>query len=671
MKSKIQPGTPAIKQTVKATTRQDPHKQISSNLIYLLIGILAFVLYGNTISNYYSVDDSYVTSVNPQVQRGIKAIPEIFSTRYVTMNAEEGGQHNYGYRPFTKATYAVEWSLFGGNPHVSHFINVLLFALTGILLFSILRRLLKKHTYLLPLITVVFFMVHPIHTEVVASLKNREELLSFLGALLSLHFFMKWHESQKNINILWALLTFAAGYLSKPNIMIFPLILPLVMYFFTDMKPKKIIISFILLLVVMFSIVAIPRLLMESSARPMQFIENPLMFDNSFGVRFGTSLVALMFYLKMLIFPHPLVFYYGYNMIPVSTLADPLPWLSLAIHTGLVAFALYTFKKKSIFSFAILFYLINIGIFSNILSPPAGIVAERFLYIASLGFCLALAYGLFRIFKVDTILKSGSSGASTSVIVVTIILCLPAIGMTIDRNKDWKTEMTLYEADMPHLEKSAKANYIYATNLRSSVVQQLKEGIRKENIRDRIETVIKHYRQSIAVYPDYPDACNNLGESLLLLLNQSDSAIKYFEKAIALNPELTAAYFNLGYTYQVTEQYDKSIVAYEQALAKEPWDIKIMTNLAQMYHKVGNTQKAIAMNEDIIKLDPSLDLPYINLGSYKINAGETEVAMEYFNKALEINPRNFNLTMKLHEIFKQAGDSITAEYYLDMARKAQ
>ncbi len=420
MKSRIQNSAPQAKQSAKSQGRQTTgqpasSRQVNVKILYAIIAALAFILYGNTIPNNYSLDDSYVTSVNPVVQQGIKAIPQIFSSNYISMNAEEGGQHNYGYRPVAKATYAIEWQFFGENPHVSHFINVLLYALTGILLLSLLRRLFKGYNIILPFLAVIFFMVHPVHTEVVASLKNREELLSFLGALFGIHFFLKWHENGKKLNIVWALISFALGYMSKVNIFTFVFIIPLIFYFFTDTRPKKIIVTTIMIIGILALLVLIPRLIIGTAVRPMQFIENPLQFNPTFAERIGTSMIVLLHYLKMLVFPHPLVFYYGYDMIPVSTFSNPLVWISLLIHVALFGYAVYTFKKKSLLSFAILFYLINIGIFSNLVAPPTGIVAERFMYVASLGFAIALAYLLFLIFKVDLSQKNIPGKALTDI----------------------------------------------------------------------------------------------------------------------------------------------------------------------------------------------------------------------------------------------------------------
>lgn len=645
-------------------------KPPSFRSFYLLIVAFSFLLYGNTINNRYALDDFYVTSNNPLVEQGIKAIPAIFTSYYININAEEGGQHNYGYRPMAKTTYAIERQIFGENPHVSHFINILLYALTGILLFKILRKLLKNHHVLFPFLTVMLFLAHPLHTEVVASLKNREELLSFLGALFALMYFLKFHETGKKLNILWGTIAFGLGFLSKANIMTFLAVIPLVFYFFTDLKPKKITGLTVSILAVMLIVVILPRIFLGTATRPMQFIENPLLFGVSFTERIGTSMMGLLFYLKMLVFPHPLVFYYGFNMIPVAGLGNPLVWLSILLHAGLLGFALWKIRQKHILSFAILFYLVNISMYSNLFAMPTGIVAERFLYIASLGFCLALVYGLFRLFgsEPDGLKITGKTINYT--ILASVLLAIPATARTIDRNHDWKDELSLYAADAPYIVKSAKANFIYATNLRSSVIERLKNGVQRNQVEPDAQICITHFKRATAVYPAYSDAWNNLGEVFLLVLNEPDSAIQYFEKAVATNPQFTAAFYNLGYTYQITDQPEKAIPEYEKALELEPYEIRAMSNLALLYHKTGQEDKAIKLNEDIILIEPTLDTPYINLGTYAMRNGDPVKALEYFAKAIELNPNNFELNMRLRNYYTKVGDSTKADYYLDLARRS-
>ncbi|MBL7883245.1 MAG: hypothetical protein JNL69_04205, partial [Bacteroidia bacterium] len=102
----------------------------------LLFFTLSFLIFGKSVSNEYAMDDEYVILNNKQVQKGIKAIPEILTTTYVM-----DGKQSYEYRPLVKVSYAVEYEIFGANPHISHFINILIYALCISLLFFVLLKL--------------------------------------------------------------------------------------------------------------------------------------------------------------------------------------------------------------------------------------------------------------------------------------------------------------------------------------------------------------------------------------------------------------------------------------------------------------------------------------------------------------------------------------------------
>ena len=145
----------------------------SNSISVVVIVVLTFILYGNTVRNNYLKDDNVVTNKNDLVQKGIKAIPEIFSALF----DKDDGKFNFNYRPVPKSTFALEYEYFGDNPHISHFINLLIYSITGIILFLLLRTLFKDYNYLFSLVITVIFIAHPIHTEVVASLKNRDEML--------------------------------------------------------------------------------------------------------------------------------------------------------------------------------------------------------------------------------------------------------------------------------------------------------------------------------------------------------------------------------------------------------------------------------------------------------------------------------------------------------------
>ena len=126
--------------------------------VYWMIFALVFVLYGNSIRNNYALDDNYVTVTtpekpnNPRIEKGIRGISKLFTTHYV-----ESGSQSFEYRPLVLVTFAIEYQLFGSNPHVSHFISILLYAITCVLLFKLLCRLFKNYNPVFPLLVVFLF----------------------------------------------------------------------------------------------------------------------------------------------------------------------------------------------------------------------------------------------------------------------------------------------------------------------------------------------------------------------------------------------------------------------------------------------------------------------------------------------------------------------------------
>lgn len=193
----------------------------------IAVFLMAFLLYANTIPNGYSLDDGYVVHNNPRVMQGITGIPEILTNRYVD---EEGNA--FGYRPIAMITFALEHEVWGQNPHMSHLVNVLLYAIILLLLFRLLRLIFSQVHIAFIFAVVLLFAAHPIHTEVVASLKNRETLLSFMFSLLSLWSFLKWYDIRRIWPVVLGLLAFVLAFLSKQDAVTFAAVIPLTIYYY-------------------------------------------------------------------------------------------------------------------------------------------------------------------------------------------------------------------------------------------------------------------------------------------------------------------------------------------------------------------------------------------------------------------------------------------------------
>ena len=188
----------------------------------LILLITAISLYGYSMQFEYVLDDKIVLSENNFVKKGFNGIKEILTTE--SFAGYFGEQKNLvvgaRYRPLSIVTFALEYELFGLNTRVSHLINILLYALSGLLLFRLISMLVKDKStsrwfLCIPFITALLFVIHPIHSEVVANVKGRDEILTLLFSLLTFYSFFKAKGPQK---ILWStigVLTFFLALLSK------------------------------------------------------------------------------------------------------------------------------------------------------------------------------------------------------------------------------------------------------------------------------------------------------------------------------------------------------------------------------------------------------------------------------------------------------------------------
>ncbi len=657
------------KDSLAVKKEKQDHKSTPGNWFYMIVFLVfAFVLYGNTVKNKYALDDEYVTN-NPVTARGLKAIPEIFSTHYITSTGNVGSIVSE-YRPMTKATFALEYQLWGDKPGRSHIINVLIYGCIAMLIFFTLRRFLKNFHVLLPFLITLLFMAHPVHTEVVASLKNREELLAFLCGMSGLWFLLNYIEKGKILSLFFMFMVFIIGYLSKPSILPFLALYFLVLYFFTDTPAKKYV--WVLAGIVVVGLLAQygPKLFLPPVQRVKFFIENPLFFDQPIGVRLGTSLLSLLFYLKMLVLPYPLLYYYGYNMIPLTNLADFKVILSLIIHLGLLFFALYKFREKHFLSFAILWYLIGIFLYSNLPGPVVGIVGERFLFLASLGFCSALAYLAFLVFRVDPRNGPIKMNKRFMIIGLVVFLLLPGTALTINRNRDWRNLFMLYHTDIKHLSNSAKANIDYAGLLMKNIYQDenfLRYGLANEF---QTQTIISHFRQSIRIYPENYTTLNDLGTVYLFIVKNPDSAIYFLQQAIHLDSTLQPAWVNLGMAYRQQKEYPRALACYEKILKINPHQVKALFAMANVYNDMGDFDRAVKMNEDIMKSYPNSEMPYVNIGNYYMSRRDTFMAVQYWEKANGINP-TYELCVQLNGLYNLRKDRAKAAYYYNLGEEVR
>jgi len=177
-------------------------KEMLPALLLLALGI---ALYVYSVNFEYVLDDQIVLTNNNYTKKGVAGIQEILTTE--SMSGRFGGQQDLivgaRYRPLSIVTFALEYEFFGLNPFVSHLINVLLYGLLGLVLYRVLCELFPdraKWYWSIPFIASLLFVVHPIHTEVVANVKGRDEIMTFyiiqfaimIEVVLSIYYYREW-----------------------------------------------------------------------------------------------------------------------------------------------------------------------------------------------------------------------------------------------------------------------------------------------------------------------------------------------------------------------------------------------------------------------------------------------------------------------------------------------
>jgi tetratricopeptide (TPR) repeat protein len=487
-------------------------------------------------------------------------------------------------------------------------------------------------------------------------------MLAFICGLGSMWYTLEYARKLRIWYLFIAALIFLVGYLSKSSILPFLFLIPLVLHFFTRLPLSKVILVFSAIIAVMLVAYLVPRSFLPPMHRVNSFIENPLYLDKNLWIRLGTGLVSLLFYVRMLIYPYPLLYYYGYNMIPITNLANIWALLSFLIYAGLFVYALMKFRQKHFLSFAILWYLLAIAMYSNVVVPVVGIVGERFAFNASLGFCLAVVFFIFKIFKTDPRSLTIELDARLKILAVVILLLIPYTVLSVSRNRDWRNLFDLYRNDLKSLDNSAKANIDYGGYLMSTVYQD-QNFLRTGHVNQfKYQVIISHFRRALSLYPDNYLTTNDLGTVYLFMGKNYDSAVYFLRKAIALDSTLQPAWVNLGMAYRGQKQYQQALACYEHILAANPNQIKAVFAMADVYNDMGDFDRAVRMNEEVMKTYPNQEMSYVNIGNYYMLRKDTVTAVDYWEKAAAINP-SFELCLQLNSLYILKGDREKAEYY--------
>jgi len=631
----------------------------------LLFFVFSFLFYGNSLKNKYALDDDYVTVTNfpikgqnyipnhPLVSKGIKAIPKIWKSRYAS--AEES---SFDYRPLVIASFAIEYSVFGQNPFMSHLINILIYFFLVCIIFFTLLKLFENNEFkfTLAFLTSFIFLIHPAHTEVVNNLKSRDELLATLFCFTALWGSLSFFEKPKLKSLLFVLISILLGLYCKKTAILSFAIIPLALFFFRKLDLKKAI-YLCVSLVVSLSIFAILKNLanLERPIRNVYHFENPL-YTTHFNLLdlVAISFQTLGFYIKFLIFPYPFRAYYGSNTINIYNPYD----FSLAIAILFIVFILwYYFKyKNKYFLFASLLFLGAIFPFINLVTPVPGIVGERLCFLSSIGFCLLIAI-IFSKYLNRIDLHNLKNIFSKPLIYLIPIIVISFI-VTVTRNSNWASGLILFENDIPLLKESAKANSLLA-NL---YFEMINSPNKKYSNQQLVQKSLKHYNLSVTADSSIHTAYNNAGVVFFSYLKDYETAKHFFKLAIRHKPIYPQAYENLGNCFRELKEIGKATDYYIKAIKQNNKQYTAYTSLIKMLFDAKEYKKAYECSK-IANTQFQDDSKLLTLeANCLLMMGEVKSSLSKFEEAFFVS-QNIELAKFISKKYLEIGDTLNYNIY--------
>jgi protein O-mannosyl-transferase len=533
----------------------------------LLIGILlaaVALVYGNSLVSQFTQDDDLYIVNNPQVTQ--PSLRALFSPNHISSV----------FRPVTFATMAINWKLGGLEPFGYHLLNLFMHAGVVWLLYILLQSLLgaSPRGRIVAFVATLLFAVHPIHTEAVAAVVGRAELLA-AGFLLA-----AWilHLRDRQIP---ALFCFALAVLSKESaVAFFPLVL--IGDYATGQwksRPRYAWIGGI-------TILYLGILWKVQGGRfgqaTISMLDNPLA-SVSAQWRILNALRVAWKYVALQIYPAVLSCDYSFNQIPVFR--DWRHTLPAAVATAAVIGAwIWAMRKRQTgVTLAGGIYLAAFATTANILVPTGTILGERLAYLPSVGFCLLLAIGWSWMEERQRALAWG-----------TLAIVLVALSArTMVRNRDWKDNLSLFSAAVRAVPNSAKMHSFLATEYMD---------------RNQYEMSRNEFQIALQINPEFPDALSSYG---LLEMRQGNyqKAGGMMEKALFMsdrsNPNFDSMRVNFAAVLSRTNHVDGALDLMNREIAESPGYVHAWSTRALVHMKRGEFAAARADVETALQLDPS------------------------------------------------------------------
>lgn len=584
-------------------------------LAFLLLLVVCFSAFANTLENPFISDDKSYIAENHLV-RSETDVRAIFSSTYPPFSQSQGL-----YRPLTTLSYRLNASWVGGlRPYGFHYVNIFLHVVASFLVYLLLRELVGRA--LVAVAGGLVFAVHPVHTEAVSWIVGRAEILAALFALASLLAGLRAVRSGSTVRFAGLSLVsaglFGLGVFSKETAAVAPLLFPLLLRPGTQHSPVST--KRLAFLYGGFSVFAAGYL----AAR--WFVLGSLGMAGGYQAFYGmdgwvrlyTMATVFPLYLKLLVFPYPLSIDHA---VPFrTTLGDP--W----VLGGMVLCAMYlaaiglAARRKDMRLLAGLAWIPAALLPVLNIIPVGAVMAERFLYLPSVGIVMIGALALARLLPAS----AGRPDLARRTVVAALVSLIVGVFsvMTFQRNADWSDPERFWGTTAARFPESPWA--------RAALCDVLRE-------RGDYEGAIAQCRKAVELRPDLASGHVGLGAAYVMAnrLAEAEDALK---KAILLNYKHPKAHYNLAVALAKTGRGEEALAHYYMAVTANPSFVEAYNNAGNILAADGNLDLAARAYQTGLSFRPDFSPARFNLAKVLILRGNRDEAAGELRQIIRDEP---------------------------------
>ncbi|XP_069576395.1 protein O-mannosyl-transferase TMTC1 [Brachyistius frenatus] len=376
--------------------------------------------------------------------------------------------------------------------------------------------------------------------------------------------------------------------------------------------------------------------------------DNPASFSPHLLTRILTYSYLLSFNAWLLLAPIVLCYDWQVGSIPlVESLGDVRNVSTVLLAAVMVALCLHCIsslqrRDSREVLVGLLFLVFPFIPASNLFFRVGFVVAERVLYMPSMGYCILVAHGLGRLCSV--VGRWGTTVLSVSM----LLLLLLFSWKTVQQNNVWLSREALFRSGIQTLPHNAKVHYNYANFLKDS---------------GRHQEAIHHYTTALRLYPRHASAMNNLGT----LTRSPEEAERYYRKALDTNPQHNRALFNLGNLLKSQGKDRDAETLLKDSIRFGPHFADAYSSLASLYAE----QKRFAEAKEVylkgIENCPDSSDLHNNYGVFLVDTGQGELAAAHYQQAVRLKPAHYVAMVNLGRLLRSSNENKEAESWYKRA----